>query len=487
MNRQRCMPGRSGIVRAAYGCSSKKKQKEKGKLPANTPARSNTDSASRPRGRQVPPPREHAPPASPGPEQQAEEPLAAAPAPPPMAAPLAAAAPEPPSDELDPHEQALDDRWEQFQELDDYADQIALFQQSLDDGLIDPDNAFDMLVDIFAGSSERNERDHFDALLKKLRERYPDVYETDAGTYIEWQITNALAAGRRQDLPALVLALAEQADEHIEAFDTVLDMLAYHGQTALLVQASELAWPRIKNAPNVSGAEQFADQSVNYVIFDGLERAASPQEMITRATPFIPVDPEQLAHYLSLIKGENTHQWALSDIIFPQQQVRRSDTEDYHSPQLHDLTIEFLGYLHRQEGVPYSRGELARTQIEHYILLRQAGELGPEDESPRRKKLARSGPAENFLCPDQATLDRFLSRLVSFFAMQRYPAVATLELLPAWLRFLQGQQLISEQQHRDTLRELGGLVEDVADIWEEYYSDPALKQGIDRAWALEEM
>ncbi len=42
---------------------------------------------------------------------------------------------------------------------------------------------------------------------------------------------------------------------------------------------------------------------------------------------------------------------------------------------LYQFTIEFLGYLRRVEGMPYTKGELGRRELHRFILDRHDGNL----------------------------------------------------------------------------------------------------------------
>jgi hypothetical protein len=160
---------------------------------------------------------------------------------------------------------------------------------------------------------------------------------------------------------------------------------------------------------------------------------------------------------------------------------------DENQQNLHDLSIVFLGYLHRQEGVPYIKGALAREEIYRYILDRHAGELAPVEESlfeamPRRKPKPKPHlpSLEHVLCPDRSTLDRYLAELLNFINPHYYKAAAMMELVPAWLRFLELHQLMDAQQRRKILNELRGLDTELLKIWESHPEDPALQEGMKR-------
>ena len=430
-------------------------------------------------------------------EQAAAAVMPALPPPPPR--PPAPPAPEP--EPLDPHVAALDARWEEFNAEEDPEGQIAIFLRSVDDGLLDDEMAFEMLNVIYYRSLEHDGRDRFDALVATLRERLPDVYASDAHYYLDWLMTNALVAGRLDDIPALAREMGPTAGAHIDTFEKTVEMLAYHGQLAALVEMMALAWPEVRGSSDILpwGVDEFTTRAVNYVIFDTLERTSTPDAgdpgLLAAIAPYAAADPQRLARYLAHLLGQAGQHWTMDDFKIERRRRSRSMSDDEDedagrqdegSENLYYLSVEFLGYLRREEAVPYTKGELARGNLLEYILERHDGELEPDDSpfggrKPSDKRKPKTSSARrSLLCPDRGTLDRFLVRFLSFFSFQRYPAAATFELVPAWLRFLESRGLIDAEQRTQTLSELRGLATDLRKVWEKHTADPALGLGIER-------
>lgn len=123
------------------------------------------------------------------------------------------------SDEPEPEDEAdfqadlaiFNARWEEFEAAEDCEGQIAIFQATMEDGLLDADFAFEMMDVIYQATAASGERDRFDALVALLRKRRPDIYAHDAHYHADWLISNALAAGHLDALPALADELANTA------------------------------------------------------------------------------------------------------------------------------------------------------------------------------------------------------------------------------------------------------------------------------------
>jgi hypothetical protein len=415
---------------------------------------------------------------------------------PPLGRPPTPPEPAPELEPPDPHTAALNARWEEFEAAEDYEGQIAVFWRSVDDGLLDDEMAFEMLNVIYHQSIEHDGRDRFDTLAVSLRERLPDVYAADAHYYLDWLMTNALATGRLDDIPALAREMGPLAGAHIDAFESTVEMLAYHGQLAALVEIIALARPAVMDASDILpwGVDEFTTRAVDYIIFDYLERTPAPAaddpELLAAIAPYAEADPQRLAHLL----GQAGHLWTMDD--FKTEPRRRShdmfDDEDEGAGRqdagrenLYYLSVEFLGYLRREAGVPYTRGELARHNLLEYILARHDGELAPDDDpfdrrGPAHKRRPKTPPArQSLLCPDRHTLDRFLARSMSIFSLQHYLVAATFGQVPAWLRFLESRGLIDAGQHMRTMSEMRELVAALRQLWEKHAADPTLRLGIE--------
>jgi hypothetical protein len=426
------------------------------------------------------------------------------PEPPPPAPPP----PLPESPPPDPQTEAINARWEAFDD-EDYEGRIGLFTTTLDEPeLMDHEMTFHMLDKLYIATFEHDQRERFDTLVEALRTRLPEVYAEEAHYCLQWRISNALVTERFDALPSLVREIAATPDQDIDTFNRTIDQLAYYGQLPPLVDAMHLAWPKVQSSQDIVswGIDEFSHQAMDFVIFDSCEHLAVPDPtdptLIERLEFYHEIDPERLARYLSFLTGQAHKAWTMDDFTFQRRQSQPRnwfDEEDEEEPpppdearqHLFDLSVTFLGYLRREEGVPYTRGELARQQIYEYILDRFDKRLEPR-ENPleaasrgRRKprpKRKRHQP-DHQLCPDHDTLDRHLGGLVNLLNFQWYKAGATLELVPAWLRFLESCQLIDAAQHAKTLQELHPLVTDLRKMWENRTEDPALLHGLQQGWA----
>lgn len=401
----------------------------------------------------------------------------------------------------DPKLDALDALWEQF-EGGDHEARIALFTEALDGEVLDDELAFEMLMLIHPGSVERDERDRFDVLTGALRERRPELYKTHAHYYQEILIRDAVVAGRLDTVQAMATELAEIAGDDPDLVSGVLDLLAYHGHLATVMEMMRVAWPRIKESDKVMGwaVGAFADMGVACEVFAYLAGASSPHaedpELKERLTPLYEVDREVIGEYVRILAGGQTRQWALSDFRVEKAEPRDADMygekergfrlSDEGGVNLSRLLTEFIRYLHVEEGVPYTKAEMGRVEIERYIhhcvcgVLEPRGSLFGEMTRPRKRTPRPRRPA-HVLCPDRATLDHYLADLLQFINPLHYRAAAAFELVPSWLRFLESRQLLDGKERERTLRSLRELRSTLAKIFDSACNDPAVRAAM-AAW-----
>ena len=412
-----------------------------------------------------------------------------------------------PIKETDPHMAAIMERWNAFEKGGE-EEQTTLFLKTLDEPeLMDAEMAFGMLSTIYDTGVKSGSRDQVNELIGLLQKRLPKVYADDRKYYLQWQISNAFAAGRSEEMILLAGKIAETSGDDIECYHDTIHFLAYHGQLAALSQANRVAWPLINSSKNIlGGGNAYSKWGADCVLFEELMRSQEIDgqnplliERIRYYYEDLPLFSFQ--EYVDRLCGRLNRTWSLSDFDFNYKKHRkagkRRDASDVERAEeadavispareaLSDLTLEFIPYAHSQEGIPYTKAELARQNIESYLLQRLAGYLDSSQntfdrfKSPQPKQKLRV--PEHVLAPDRVTLDRYLADLLNMFKVQRYAAAATLELVPVWLRFLETRGLIERSQRESTVKELSHLHNDLLPLFEADLSDPALTENL-RRW-----
>ncbi len=284
--------------------------------------------------------------------------------------------------------QKINARWEEFQ-AQDSAGLLAVYLKTVDDPeLMDDEMAFEMLSRLYADAIENGGRSRFDEWVAVLRERRPEVYDEGAPYYLSLSLNNALAEGRTEAVRPLALELAARAGRDIDTVHRSLEALAYHGQLAVLVEAMRIAWPDVKSSSNIVpwGVSEFAEEGSAYEIYDYLEHTPAPNPddlVLLERVRFFFDDPnlDFLRQFIGDVAGQNTHEWKVGDFALKRRRQRQDDWDDDEEEKeersdpgaenLVRLIAEFIGYLRRQEGVPFSRGQLVRREL--YPRRRRTG------------------------------------------------------------------------------------------------------------------
>jgi len=277
------------------------------------------------------------------------------------------------------------------------------------------------------------------------------------------QITEAFNQNRAEDVPPLARDLARQAEADFPALHGALNLLGYHNQLSLINEVMLIAWPRVQEAAAYSrpAVNAYAARAADHVIYAYLTQLPAGDEPDPRAPglhdrleTYLPIDPQRLETYLMLLHGAVGRKWTM---------------RDFHSLEMQSLSglmVEFLGYGHRHEEIPYARGHLLRDQLPRYFLDREAGNLYPKEDvaallrGGRRPRTAPPEP-EHPLCPDAETLDSFLRQMVQTVRPQPFAAAAVVELAPAWLRFLVARGLVDPEQQGRALGDLRELKQEL--------------------------
>ena len=292
--------------------------------------------------------------------------------------------------------------------------------------------------------------------------------------------TNSTAKERQEKLDLA----AQQSGEDFLSFNFLLDMFAYHGETAVLSQLVQSAWPHIKASQELSDWQKqaFTTQACDFIIFNHIQTTPNPTiQLKKQLEQYYTVDEQQLAYYLAALTQGSTHEWKLIhfDIEDP-----TPATNQQASQNLAVLMIDFLAHLHLQEKVSLTKGNFVRHELPVYFVERRTGQLQPRQDlaavmrGERPRPIIR--PKPHPLCPDKVTLEKFFANQLNY-QPQPYQVAATFTLIPAWLRFLQSRQLIDGKQQEDTLNELQSMAADLQQYFVNFTDDPTMKTAV-KSW-----
>ena len=386
-------------------------------------------------------------------------------------------------DQPDPRAQAVNARWEEFAACD-YQGRIAVFIRTLDEPeLMDGEMVFGMLEMIRQGAEEHDDWDQLEILLRALEERHPETFAESAPYYVSWMIDERVVQGRLEEMAPLALEIARYAGQNIDIFNFTLDRLAYHCRLSTLVDMMRLACSGVKDSTNIlpGGVDEFIDLAFRYELLYYCGHASSPR-----------ADDPELIRQLESYAGSVNHDFVS---VFIESVTGRAQQPlipgGSRSEWCDRLCLEFLGYLVREEGVSPGKADLASECLRVYLRQRLNRRLknSPKLYDPGRRPAPRKGKARrtraravHVLCPDSRTFDPYLADQLHFFSPRYHTVAATMEMIPAWLRFLESRQLIDAQEHAATLNGLAKLHGDLLELWKKYPDDPALYPAALDAW-----
>ena len=394
-----------------------------------------------------------------------------------------------------PADEKAENYWREF-ESQVGKDRNAVFMKALeDDEVMDDELAFEMLSRLRQEAVKSGTRTRVAEHVRLLRERRPQVFDQSAHYYLSWSLQDALAENRQEVVSSLAWELAARVDRDIDTFNRAIDWLRYYGQLDVLVGAMRKAWPAVESSDNIVpwGITEFAERAVRLEIFDYLEHTASPDPadavLLDRVRFFIEDPREDFVGQLVVdLTGSSGREWQADDFALRPRKTSRDDWDDgadYQASQdpgahnLFRLITEFVGYLHREEGVPFPRGDLVSQELYRYFLRRNEGDLDPhpsmlEQAMNPKLKLPKPPRPAHPLCPERVTFEAHLAGLMGWMSGMYHTAAALFQAIPAWLRFLESRRLIDAETGKKVIKQLVPLHTTLLRFWQEYNDDPNL-------------
>lgn len=360
-----------------------------------------------------------------------------------------------------------------------------------------PEACLDLIAEIADQTLEEKKYDRFPLFVAALRAKFLDLYEAHRLLFLAWCLRNWTYAGHYHLIKEWLPELARHAGEDIETFTWIVDMLAYHGQLELLEELLRLASPALKDAEQSEDYEDaaiLADWAVTCQIFSAWEHgeklSTENKELVRLVESLSTPHHEFLTPFFDHLRGAASHDWKIEDFaITPRSQAQAEGTSaeqseeaeeeevigamqwqaalSPHEQNLYWLTIEFLTHLYRDERVALTRAELTRIELFDYLF----------DRSQNPEVISKS--MTHPLCPDVETLEVYFEDKQMHALPRYYEAVALLERIPQWLRFLESRNLIAPQTRSQTIEQLWPLHEEYLDFVKQDFADPLAVTGLE--------
>lgn len=381
--------------------------------------------------------------------------------------------------------------WERF-EAADLEGKEALFEKALASGEAGSGGAFEMLGEIrdTLDLDDPQHRARYAALVEELREGAPDVYGENAGYYQRNLISDAIAAGRWGDIPGLLVPFADELATDLDLFSEIIDQLSYHGRLETLIEAMARAWPKVRDSDDAVpwAIDEFAGRLMKLHLFHYLETTNEPRvndPALREATAeYGEWDDAWLERVIPRLTAPKPSDWDVEDF-------GPTVDADRWQEDLTSLLAEFVGDRHRA-GVPYTRGDMAWTQLGQILRYQLAVPSRPFEvargETPggrRRRRREMLIPAPLPLVPRYPNVEKSVLDLFPFLGAEPYRAIALMELLPSYLHFLARVGLIHPDQMDAALDELQRLFGQTVKLVRGYRVDPRAIEAIEAAWSRE--
>ncbi len=355
--------------------------------------------------------------------------------------------------------------WHRFGEAD-YEGKIGIFLEALEAEQLDDVDAFDMLSDIWVEAKDRGQQGRFDELVDRLRQKLPEAYEEDWPYYNDWLLESALARGDTAIIPKLLEPFAREPDRDIDQFLWVADLLMYHDQPRPLREAMLKAWPAVGSSANLGPdvKNHFGSIAIQLTLLDQLERGGAPEitdpELQKALSPFSMVNAERLPDSLAALSGQRVRPWTVADFEY-----RGGQDRDAVERAAFIFGQQWLGDLHWRQGIPFSRGDLARVALAFY----------------QSQQIAEGRLGQALLVPRSTTLSDLIDSLFGVEETQSYKVASLMELLPLYLRFLVKLGLLGEAEGQRVLKSLRRAATRTSTLLREEH-DRDVAEAVERAW-----
>jgi hypothetical protein len=380
-------------------------------------------------------------------------------------------------------------RWEAFAAaMPD--ERVRLFAAALEGDDLDPDTAFDMLDTLHADAVAAGDRGRFRALVGRLRARHPAVYAADRIWHLSWLIEDAAAEGAYDLLPPLTAELVEAATDDLDELFRLIDVLAFHGQVEPLIDLLERARPVVQRDAGLlpSAAAEYDAILAFLYLFRHLDGGGAPRADDPALAPLLTAvgNPNAafLQRALDALDGRQVRRWTAEDFRHgPHDEGTDVDDDggdDLDRPDRRDtavndhgdepdpcdvlaenlttLSLELVGRLHRERGLPLSRLEVGRESLVRYVLRLPPG---------------KDGAAR--LLPDRRSVEAQVAALLGLVGGSYFRAGVFYALLPPYVDLVLDHGLVKRDAARRARAEVLGLREHVARIVREGTADPHLE------------
>lgn len=381
--------------------------------------------------------------------------------------------------------EALD---EQFQAVD-FSEKVRMLKAACGTRKVDDEMLLEWFLDLGDAAKSGPEESSFGECVDLLRNSMPEVYEKHAIPLMNSMVKIAVGTRRGDAVQQEFCEFARFAYQDFDRFFQRADQLAYHGFLPGLVEGFRIGWPMVREAKGIfgSGIAEYEDFGTDYETFAYLECASHPdpgnRELADRIRNYTGEEKIDSVPSVDQIMGLADSAWEWGDFQITRKAYRKEGEEGRRfDKKLLALSSTFLGWLHREKGMTYSKANLARGELFTFLIQRLHGDLKHVDFL--KQIPFKDNRAIQNLIPDRENLDACLAGSFSLFNPKLHRGVAFMECIPHWLEYLAQRGLLDEDYRRmifDALSTLYTEMEGFLDGkgWESDLDFSGLKQ----AWS----
>ena len=394
-------------------------------------------------------------------------------------------------EEVDPELEILYEIWETFKRAEGDA-RWEICQSAIDDQLMDDEQVLEFFSHLHRDALERGLESRFVQLVRHLRQQCFDAYQDQISFLFELTFPLLSPSERDSFLPDLIQDLIADGPDKIELFLNVVDMLASFGESALYTEVVRATEERVKTAGLFEWAvDAYHTRYLDTYLFEYLDTTPAEEhrnpERIADLIASLPhpedlVENEYIAYLLRLAGDRRA--WTQAD--FPLRTSGRTDDRipDTTVDHLVYLNQEFLAHLRWEKGIPFAKGELGTRELRLFLANQEIPSVGRRSKGKKGAKSPDKPPTAVLpLCPDREQLDKRLYSLMNFLGFQPYKGLVLMEVIPAWLQFLEERELIDAESHVASLHSLRDLAESVQVLVAHEIVSPRLTEDLAVAWA----
>ena len=365
--------------------------------------------------------------------------------------------------------------WDIFEEAK-VEQQVETLLAVLDAGQMDHELAFEMMDEIEKSLSKSTSgRAQYAELVWKIRDKAPEAYQHEAKYFHHDLIRFAIDDERLGEIPGLLDIYRHEDD--VDTYYQIIYELVYHGLHKILISVMVDSVVPIQKSPNLFdwAEEEFRAEIAKLMLWEYLETSPSPSahdnDFLAATKPYVDWKEGWLERYIPRLSGAAPSAWQTSDFA-PEQGVETLNLN------LHNLLAEFVAEQHRA-GIPYGRADMAW----HGIAMALTQKNGIGQVKQRNKKPAKQSIVKKFtLIPTFDTLDKTLSDFIPMLGGKPYHLAATVELLPAYLKFVVQVGLVSDVERLQAIKNLAKLPKNIPNILGYYESDERCIANVLAVW-----